>query len=467
MTKKEIIRKPAVAGSFYPADKTELSKMINDFLAEASSQAATGSPKIIIVPHAGYAYSGGVAAHGFKPLLGKDIKQAIIIGPSHHFPLSGLFLSGAGIWQTPLGSVDIAAMNSELAKENNFEINDKIHQPEHSLELEIPFLQTVLPSIKIIPIIVGQLDSKQRSDFASVLNLYLDSQTVLIVSLDLSHYHPYDEAVKLDKKSIQNILDLNSEDVLDDEIDAPWAVSSILELARQNGLVPKLLEYMNSGDVTGDKKAVVGYSAIGFFQEIKKSHLRPVGFGGQAINQENNKDEYSEAEKSELLKVARTALEQYVKTGKTYEPKTDYQKLLEKRGVFVTLTKDGQLRGCIGYIEPIEALIEAVRDNAISAAAHDNRFMPVESSELKDIKIEISVLTPPKTDTIDEIIKFKKGVVLRQGNRGATYLPQVWEDLSDPTQFFQSLCLKGGLDKNCYKNEDIQTMSYEAIVFSE
>ncbi len=457
MAKQKIIRQPAVAGSFYPADKNELQSMINQFFAAVPADtAASGTPKILIVPHAGYIYSGPVAAYSFKQLANLGIKRAIIIGPSHHFPASGLYLSGATYWQTPLGEVKVADLNNELAKDSLFTVNDQIHQPEHSLEIEVPFLQTVAPGIEIVPIIVGELDSQKQADFAQILNQYLDSQTILIVSVDLSHYHPNKEALALDNKSIKDILGFNDAGILEDEIDAPWAVASVIKLAKQNNWQPKLLKYGNSGDVTGDKSAVVGYVAIGLYQENKKTQ-----------KQENNQDKYSEAEKNELLQVARTTLEQYLIAGKTYEPPTNNPKFKEERGVFVTLNKNGGLRGCIGYIQPVKPLIEAVRDNAISAAVHDTRFSPVDQSELADLEIEISILTVPKPDTLENISQGKLGVVLQQGSRGATYLPQVWEDLSDPEQFFSSLCLKGGLPVDCYQDPKTEFLSYEAIVFHE
>ncbi len=450
MAKEKIVRQPAVAGSFYPASKNELDKTIDNFLANVDLEKATGTPKILIVPHAGYSYSGQVAAYSFKQLEGLAIKRVIIIGPSHHFPVSGLILSAATHWQTPLGLVKVADINQELANEKDFEVSDQVYTPEHSLELEIPFLQKVLPEAEIMPIIVGQLSNSQQSDFAEVLSRYLDSQTVLVVSVDLSHYHPYDEAVALDNQSIKHILNLDSEGILADEIDAPWALSAVLKLAKQKAWQPELLKYANSGDVTGDKSAVVGYSALGFYGEEIASQ-----------------DEYSKEEKAQLLKVARTTLEMYLKAGETYKPPTDNPKFKEKRGVFVTLNKNGQLRGCIGYIQPIKSLIEAIGDNAISAAVHDNRFSPVKEDELKDIKIEISILTVPQIDTLENIIKNKSGIVLQQGDWGATYLPQVWEDVPDPEQFFSSLCLKAGLSPDCYQAKETKLSSYRAIVFGE
>lgn len=453
---KKIIRQPAVAGGFYPADKAELQEMINDFYVNVGEEKPTTTPRILIVPHAGYVYSGQVAAYSFKQLEDLGIKRAIIIGPSHHFPARGLYLASADYWQTPLGEVKVADLNNNLAKDSLFTVNDQIHQPEHALEIELPFLQSLIPDIEVAPIIVGQLSVQEQSAFADVLSQYLDDETILIVSVDLSHYHPYLEATELDNQSIQDILNLDDSGIIDDEIDAPWAVASVIKLAKQNGWQPKLLKYANSGDVTGDKSAVVGYSAIGFYGNSK-----------QAGKLASEQDEYTQAEKEELLKIARTTLEQYLKEGKTYEPQIDNSKFKENRGVFVTLNKNGQLRGCIGYIQPIKPLIEAVCDNAISAAVHDTRFLPVQASELDDIEIEISILTVPKPDTLENIIKNKFGVVLQQGNQGATYLPQVWEDLADPEQFFQSLCLKGGLMPNCYKDAKTELFSYQAIVFHE
>ena len=459
---EKIVRQPAVAGSFYPASKSELGEMINGFFSNVAEEKVEDQPRVLVVPHAGYPYSGQTAAYAFKQLQGQGFKKAIIIGPSHNFPVAGLFLSSATHWQTPLGLIKIADINSALAKEDGFSVSDQVHEPEHALEVEIPFLQIVAPGIEIVPIVVGQLSVKQQSDFAKALDRYLDSDVVLIVSVDLSHYHPYDEAVDLDKKSIENILNLKSDEILADEIDAPWAVAAVLELARQKNWQPKLLKYENSGDVTGDKSAVVGYAAIGFYGTQK-----PFGYAQGRHENTKTSEEYSDDEKQELLTIARKTIEMYLKKGKTYEPETDNFKFKQERGVFVTLHKNGQLRGCIGYIEPIKPLIEAVRDNAISAAVDDDRFLPLEAKELAEIEIEISVLTLPKPDTLENIVKNKKGAVLRQGGRGAIYLPQVWDDLSDPEQFFQTLCLKGGLEPDCYKDPATELFSYEAIVFDE
>ncbi len=176
-------------------------------------------------------------------------------------------------------------------------------------------------------------------------------------------------------------------------------------------------------------------------------------------------DEFTRGEKEYLLKIARATLEKYLFDREKFEPQTTNQRLWEKRGVFVTLNKRGRLRGCIGYIEPMEALIAAIRDNAI-AAARDPRFLPLEASELKEIEIEISILTLPEKTTYDEI-KTGDGVIIRQGGASATYLPQVWDDLPDRREFFGTLCEKAGLAAACYQDKQTQFFKYQAMVFSE
>jgi len=181
----------------------------------------------------------------------------------------------------------------------------------------------------------------------------------------------------------------------------------------------------------------------------------------------NMPEQYTKEEKKQLLQTARIAIEKYLATGETYQPEFDNKKFQEKRGVFVTLKKAGNLRGCVGYIEPIKSLVEAVSDNAISAAFYDDRFLPITGAELDDIEIEISVLTIPVEDTLENIINDKSGVILKCKNNSATYLPQVWQDINNKEEFFSSLCLKAGLAPNCYQDSETKLLSYRAIVFGE
>ena len=182
------IRPAAVSGSFYPSTPAELTTMIEDFLSKVQVDETIANPRIIIVPHAGYQYSGAVAAKAFKQLINKDITRAVIIGPSHHFPLAGLVLAKADIWQTPLGEVKVSLLNKDLARQPNFKIDDKVHEPEHALEMQLPWLQIVLPQAEIIPIIVGQLSLEEQQQFAESLSEILDDQTVLIASVSIESF---------------------------------------------------------------------------------------------------------------------------------------------------------------------------------------------------------------------------------------------------------------------------------------
>lgn len=449
--KKIIIRQPAVAGAFYPDQTTELQRMINGFMSSADKLKTDGELKMVIVPHAGLVFSGPVAAYSFKQINPDEFDRAVILGPSHHFPVAGVYASGADAWQTPLGQI-------KVARNDYFPTNDDIHQPEHAVEIELPFLQIVFLERKfaVMPLVVGSLSDQKRQNFLKELDQLANNKSLIVVSVDLSHYHSYDEAIKLDKISTDAILSLDASQVDNLEIDSPEAIKTIIELAKKNNWRPILLKYANSGDISGDKTKVVGYAAIGFYGAIDK------------INAAANSDEnYNESEKKELLGLARTTLENYLKDNKTIKPDTDNAKFLAKRGVFVTLRENGNLRGCIGYIEPVATIIEAVRDNAISAAVNDPRFPPVTASELEKIKIEISILTEPILTTLEEIITGRDGVVLRQGRQGATYLPQVWEDLSNREEFFSSLCLKAGLDADCWQDPTTEFSKYQAIVFGE
>jgi AmmeMemoRadiSam system protein A len=261
------------------------------------------------------------------------------------------------------------------------------------------------------------------------------------------------------------ILNLDSEGIFNAEIDAPWAVSTLISIAKEKNWKPILLYYANSGDVTGDKSGVVGYSAIAFIEQDNNS-----------IETSAKEGLLTKGEQETLLDLARNTLEQYLKTGK--KPKANESKLtpaLKKvQGCFVTLNKNHELRGCIGHILPQEELYKAVMDNAINAAVNDPRFNPVEYKELKDIKIEISVLTVPQELKFSSGEDLKKklrpmvdGVVLKQGWHQSTYLPQVWEMLPDKEEFLSSLCLKGGMDPNCWNTTKTEVQTYQAFVFEE
>ncbi|MDD4290004.1 MAG: AmmeMemoRadiSam system protein B [Patescibacteria group bacterium] len=448
---EKITRLPAVMGQFYPDDKNQLSKMLGEFFASSENKNISNI-KALIVPHAGYIYSGQIASEAYKQIeKHKNIERVIVIGPSHHEYMTDFALSRADFWQTPIGNVELDKNTiNKIEKFNEFSFNDNVLQEEHSIEVQIPFLQYILKNNwKLIPILAGQVNDNDIKNAAKNLNSIIDEKTLIVISSDLSHYYKKDEAKELDQKCIDSIKTLK----FDNECEAcgEIGIKLLFELAELNNWNGELMKYGDSGDITGDNSQVVGYMSAIFVEE-------------------NKNENYSQNDKKFLLDLARNTIDYAFKNSDKMMPIDENsvpENLKEKRGVFVTLNKDEKLRGCIGYIEPIEKLYKAVQLNALSAAFEDTRFNPLSENELKDVKMEISVLTVPKETSFENIKQNIDGVVLQNGKNGATYLPQVWENIFDEDEFFGSLCQKAGLDWNCYRNKETKFSTYQAEVFSE
>ncbi|MBL7160778.1 MAG: AmmeMemoRadiSam system protein B [Candidatus Aenigmarchaeota archaeon] len=441
--------KPAVSGSFYPDDPGQLGSMIDGFLAEASP--AEAKPRAIVVPHAGYIYSGSTAAHGFKALQGHDYETVIVIGSSHHYAFDGVAVPNSTHYRTPLGDVAISGRAAELVDGFIFRSND-VFEPEHSIEVEIPFLQSVLGDFEIIPILVSRVDPQT---LASKLLPLIDENTLVVASSDLSHYYPYEEAVSLDSNCIEGIPALDFERFESCECCGRIPVLTVMLIAEEHGWVGGLLDYRNSGDTAGTKEAVVGYASIAFYETSEM---------------------LTKLEQSFLLSLARKTIEGYLTNQLLPEiDETNLSEILkETRGCFVTLNTNRGLRGCIGHILPQVPLYQCVIQNAVSAALHDARFTPVTSNELDGIHIDISVLSVPKK------IEFQSpgeipgklrpgidGVVLHYNGRTSTYLPQVWGQLPEKEEFLSSLCIKQGSPANCWALPGVAVETYQAFVFEE
>ncbi|HPD44616.1 MAG TPA: AmmeMemoRadiSam system protein B [Candidatus Woesebacteria bacterium] len=428
-TNQKNIRPAAVAGSFYPADKNILAKELDGYLNNAQK---TGKDyRVLIVPHAGLVYSGRTAGYGFKQIEDRDFQRVILIGPSHQVYLNEAVTSGADYWETPLGRTAV--------EKSDFTINDKAFAQEHSLEVELIFLQRILKNFKIIPILINEY-----TDISDKIIKLMDDNTLLVVSSDLSHYHPYNEAQKLDQKTIESIINQGK------EIDACGraAIEAAMAIAQKMGIKFEKIYAENSGDTSGDKSQVVGYAAIGGYRETS-----PV-----------------EDWQKEALTIARKTLEEYLHNGEKLKFKILNSKLNEKLGAFVTLRKNGQLRGCIGLFEPNLPLYQVIQQMAIAAATEDPRFYPVSYDELKEIKIEISVMTPKKLiDDYHKIELGKHGVVIERGGRSGTFLPQVATETGwNLDEFLGELCSqKAGLPRNCYRDSQTKIYTFEAEVFEE
>jgi hypothetical protein len=457
------LRKPVFAGSFYPADKVTLSNLIDSYLKEAEPKNKTVDGQIfgIIAPHAGYEYSGRVAAYAYSQIKSKGYRTVIIIGSSHRVPFRGIAIYPEGSWETPLGAVGIDQdMAQVIVKECKIVKSfPAAFEREHSLEVQVPLLQKTLEDFKIVPIVTGNLEKNDYKDFTNTLaNIIKHGQgkVLIVASSDMSHFHSYDAASKMDNIALKDIAELNVDDLTErlykDECELCGAqgVLSLMMLSRQINGKATILNYANSGDVTKDKSRVVGYGAAAFFLPSAE----------QALNKK---------EQQILLGIARKTLEEYIRSGVAPQMDVKEKNLLEKRGVFVTLTKNGSLRGCIGYIRPLAPLNKAISDMTIAASTRDPRFPPVSPRELKDIHVEISILSPLKliSDT-KEIEVGKHGLYMNRGNSSGLLLPQVATDHGwTREEFLKQTCLKAGLPSQAWKEKGTQIYTFSAQIFSE
>jgi len=466
----EDIRKPTVSGAFYPADKAELTKEVDEFLANAKKVDVNGKILAIIVPHAGYEYSGQVAAYSFKQLEGADFKKIIIISPSHYVAFDGISVYNKGSFETPLGlvKVDQELAGKIIEKDKRFIFYPEAHLKEHAIEVELPFLQRVYKDkdFRIVPITMGTPSSDDAGILSDALYDVIDKDTLLVISVDLSHYYPYDKAVELDTSGLKAIEKLDAGDLVQKinsgstEIDAPVAVLGAILFANRHGGKAELIKYANSGDVTGDKSRVVGYSSILIYipEETETK--------GELIM----KDEYlNKEEKKKLMEIVKLSVAEAVTGKRQFLPNVTEERLKENCGAFVTLKEDGQLRGCIGYIQAVKPLFETVKDVAKSAAVNDYRFNPVTESELDKLEYEISVLTPLKRITdINEIEVGKHGLVMKRGFNSGLLLPQVATEYNwDRETFLKETCRKAGLSQDAWKDKATEIYTFSAEVFGE
>jgi len=470
------VRMPAVAGLFYPAEEPVLSRMI-DGLLESAPAHYIPHLKGLVCPHAGYPYSGQTAAIAYKTLAGRDVQTVVILGPSHYAAFQGASVPNADAYQTPLGTVPISDKAQQLIKTSPFVLEPKclVQRPswwqqsskpapalgedtpdtwEHSVEVQVPFLQKTLKNFTILPVVFGDVDPEQA---AKVLAGIIDDKTIVVASSDLSHYHPYDEAKELDNRCVRAICSLDIDEMKTQEACGKLPILTLMYLAREKGWKTQLLDCRNSGDTSGDKShGVVGYAAIAFY----------------APTQEN----YAAQERGFLLDLARKTLTCVASNGSPsgVNARDVSPKLSETKACFVTLTENGLLRGCIGHILPQEPFCQAIVDNAQNAARRDPRFLPVQPDEVSKIKIEISVLTEPKPlrftspeDLLNKLQPYEDGVVLQIGPYGATFLPQVWAQIPDKVEFLNQLSQKAGCAPDDWRGKNVSVSIYHVESFEE
>ncbi|PIU40007.1 MAG: hypothetical protein COT00_03980 [Candidatus Omnitrophica bacterium CG07_land_8_20_14_0_80_50_8] len=464
---QENVRHPFVSGAFYPADKNELNRMIDGFLAKVPAKNKIQDPiRILILPHAGYIYSGQTAAYGCRLIADGPYDTVILIGPYHKALFHGASIWKSGAWQTPLGSVPVdAELARAIANESpDFIYTEEVHLDEHSLEVQVPFLQKVLKNFKIVPILISDPSPKNYPSLAQAIYKHIqDKQTLIIVSSDMSHYYEDTVAQTMDSRTLgflkdQDVHSLsNALDAGTSELCGQAAVLTALEVSRlMGGTRLEVLNYSTTADTTGDRLRVVGYGASVILQT--PSERTPSG------------STWSDNQKKELLDIAGRTVRSYVTDGTVYQPDKSDSMFKENRAVFVTLRKKGQLRGCIGRLIAQEPLDLAVRNMAIEAASQDPRFGPVQKDELKDLSFSVSVLSPPiKINGVDEIVLGKHGVIVRQGGHSGVFLPQVAEELAYNKEIFlNELCSqKAGLPEHCWQDPTVDLYVFTADEFGE
>jgi MEMO1 family protein len=465
------VRLPAVAGSFYPSDPAQLTKLVDGFLAAAPS------PQIkdlvaIVSPHAGYEYSGQVAAYSYAQLKGRKFDRVVIIAPSHREAFSFSAVYDGAAYETPLGRIPVdQAFAAKLASGRSIQLSSRGHAPtaeggEHAIEVQLPFLQRTLGPFKVVPIVMGdQSYDSCRTLGRGIAKLIQGPGTLIVASSDLSHYHPYDDAVKIDRKTLRAIEEWDYLSMIRNFDQRVWEacgggpiVAAMIASERLGATKSKVLKYANSGDVTGDRSRVVGYGAVALYREFARSAADAAPFS------------LGQAERAELLRIAKASVETAVKEGKLYDlPAEKFESLTQERGAFVTLKKRGELRGCIGYVAPMKPLAVTVRDVAAYAALRDNRFPPVNVEELPEIHLEISVLSPlRRVLDLKQIRTGRDGLVVKQGETEGLLLPQVAPEQGwDRMTFIQQTCRKAGLPENAWQNAETDVFSFTALVFGE
>ena len=467
-------------GPWYPSDPAQLRQMLDGFFDSLPLPDKGALVRGIIAPHAGFSYSGRCAAKAYRSLApGQGIGRVILMGASHRRGFHGACVSDYGAWSTPLGTVAVDTdICRALAGNKLFQSDRGTMRLEHSLENQLPFLQKALGSsgYRLVPILFGSLDKSDFAAMAAAIAPFVDRRTLIVASSDLTHYGedfnytPFRRDLaanleKLDKGFIDPILRLDF-----DRLHAYHETTGItacgfvpigvmIHLLRKGECRPVLADYSRSGDLTGDYSTSVSYAALVFWEGGTDS----AGPGG-----------LERGEKKLLLELARSTLQGYFQEGrppgKSEGEFASHPRLKEKLGVFVTLRKRGELRGCIGSIVGVEPLYRGVEANAIHAAVDDPRFLPLTKKELGEVEIEISVMTPLQPAAGYRSIRLgTDGVIIRDGRAQAVFLPQVATETGwTLDEFLGQLCLKAGLVRDAYRSSPTMTFHvFQAQVFSE
>ena len=524
-----VVRHAAVAGQFYQNDAVNLRSTIETYLADVST-GFIGIPKALIAPHAGFVYSGPIAASAYATLqpIRNKITRVILLGPCHRVAVQGLALSEADAFETPLGEIqtDIDAI-SQIIDLPQVQVFEATHAHEHSLEVHLPFLQVMLDDFKLVPLVVGQ---STPEDVAEVLDmLWGDEETLVVISSDLSHYLEYQNACNLDQKTCQAIENKDPLSIGKNGACGRYPIGGLLKVAKRRGMSVTTLDLRNSGDTAGPKDRVVGYGSWVFI-EPEKANAKPelVPAEPDAASQDTqpqappirrvkitlkpltkptppaprptasikltaapkpteqvpaetlptnvdalkssslNEAVFEEATRqllaehgANLTLLAALSIDHGLTNNKAFTiTPEDHPKILRENGAcFVTLKKNGKLRGCIGTPKAYRSLVDDIAENAYQAAFADPRFPKLISEERYVIEISLSILSPQKKMTFkdeDELMAQLRpgtdGLIIEDGNMRALFLPSVWSQLPNHNAFLKRLKIKAGMPPNYWSN---------------
>lgn len=482
------VRKAAVAGGFYPGSKAELENFVDTLLRQAHPPEVSLPVYALMVPHAGYMYSGPIAAQAYKTVAGRDIRTVILLSNSHRTFFNGIAIYKSGSFETPLGSVPIDEVLANQLLEADPRILDRsdVHAGDHVIEVQLPFLQRMFKDFKIVPLLFGDENPVLSQILADVLEPFINDHTLIVASSDMSHYPPYADAMAADHLTLQAILTGHPESLgetfaklalkkvpgAETYLCGASGVRTVMLLSQPLGQAsPVLLGYSNSGDApTGEKSRVVGYGAVAFVHAAQRPQEAPITADADQNEKTSEKNIVNSQEEKELLKLARLTVESYVHEKKIPSYSSSLPGLQQKLGAFVTLREHGQLRGCIGQFESSSPLYVIIQQMAVAAATQDPRFPPVRPEELGNLEYEISILSPlQKVKNADAIILGEHGVQISKGFRHGVFLPQVAAETGwTKEQFLGELCTqKAGLPADCWKDPNTNLYVFTAHVFAE
>jgi len=468
VAKEPKVRPATQANRFYTGDAKELSEEVDSFLALHAKDRKYEQVAALIVPHAGYYFSGNVAAAAYQSIPeAKTYKRIFLLGPSHHEWLDGASVNTEyDYYSTPLGNVkvDVETAQKLIGADSVFSYQPKAHDREHCLEVQLPFLQRRFGEVPpIVPIIISTNDFRKLQRIAKVLKTYMTEENLFVVSSDFSHYPKYEDACEVDARTgkavesgdVERFIAQLEENArsgvrnLATSACGELAIATLMLMMQDGSYEVKHLLYQNSGDIDNhDHSRVVGYHA---FAVLRKSEF--------SLNDE---------EKRILKDIALTSIKDSLDGKPIAQPtlNSQFSILNSKCGAFVSLHKQGRLRGCIGHFGEDVPLHEIVAEMARAAALEDPRFMPVTKDELDDIDVEISVLTPMRRiKSLDEFQLHKHGIYIKKGYRSGTFLPQVADEVNWTKEEFVGHCAqdKAGIGWDGWKDAELYV--YEAIVF--